>query len=1554
MTLGPAPAELANASSARTAMSLLESARDRYPYEHRRDVIQVDESGARRLDREFAATVLANHPMGMDAAQQARLVDIVAEGIENEDRLTEAIKALPPVPVFEVVLHGQTGMSELAVYPTEDEALARAAIEEAKLLATPPQVKTIGRVIGHRKNGERSFEYNIDENYQTVELVNGARQNLKDLIGGDLFAEIQKAPHEDNQFDSTRVVGGRGQVLQYDQMMPKLVQKLVKPFGLKVERTSNAGFGPSTPGGQDAWRVDITPELREFLTGGMPAYSVTGAKAAQAADARTREVRAAVESVGRTLKGAPPYTVVPNDAGLPGHTYRQIRALGVEGLVEGLYDQTSGRVYIVASNIVPRGEETLREAVERVFAEEVLGHHGLRAAFGPKALNKLLDEVWRDLHAHPRMVEIVEQYAGSYGDPYRDKGAARAMADEFLAKADPNAEPSLWAKAVAWLREQLRRMGFVRSWSDNDLKAIMARVFEGVRTGNVPHSLARLRSALVEVNDDGSTTAVVGEGAKSRTVTYHRDRREIALPGASAGVFEATFDNLPAAELAAFRGGVAGFRKLADYLAEEGKSRLVVPRAQVPDAFANATGLDYRNEGEARVFTLTPKAPGKSDRFSLRNRKRGTPEQEALLDKAIAPATTELSWGQRMAQTLRELVGYFGDSDTWLELRTGWVDSAAAIEKLERGQFDGNLLDAADSAYKMVNLTRNLPQVVGAVAKYGVPQYRDGTFVRVPGRRGLYDIFAPLIQTDDGKNLLRLWEGYAVARRSAQLIQQSNPDGTSKEKLLTQGEIDTLLQLGEEYPVFAKVFDDWQQFNAELLDLAVDRGAMSAETAALWKANDYVPFYRVNEEEEIAGGMKRTRGLSGQKVTSKRLTGSDRRIQPVMDNIMLNTAGILEKVYKNEAMNRIVALADGVAMEKLPMRMEAVELSHADIARQLLKAGLLVGDHTMTDPEVRRAGRAMREADISYAIRAVGAMTPEQRKGWSTFFRPARPEGRDVVSVMVAGKPVYYKVNDPLLLRAITDMTPVNFGALVNVMGGAKNLLTNMVTLDPGFMLANWMRDTMSAWVTVDEGLSVADAAAAAADIWREEGLVADLAMAGGSVGGFYNVTQDFNDVLRRVKASGADVLETPRQLFDAYRKIGMVSEQANRMAVAKRVLARGGSLAEAAYQAQDVLNFSQRGDAVAAQLLIRTVPFLNARIQGLDRLQRGARGLTSEEPAVARKRFLMKALWLAGASMLLALKNADDERYERLPQDQKDGYWHLFFGNYHFALPKPFEVGVLAATVPERVMRRIRGLDSGRVLAESMGRALGETFAFNPIPQAFKPIIEQWANRTFYGGRPIVGLGLDGLEPQAQYNPWTSETARAIADTVDQVVPDSLVGYLPESIRSPARIEHLTRAYFGSVGAYLLSLSDAALRQSGAYPDAPAWRDVRDMPGLGGAVARFYRGSDPELGNTRYQDDLYDALGRADAAYRTLNDYVRKGEFDRAERLSGRRVDELQVRAILHDFRNAASEINASQRQVMNARDLSPEEKRRQLDALSRQKNRLMAQAAPYLGLVE
>lgn len=884
------------------------------------------------------------------------------------------------------------------------------------------------------------------------------------------------------------------------------------------------------------------------------------------------------------------------------------------------------------------------------------------------------------------------------------------------------------------------------------------------------------------------------------------------------------------------------------------------------------------------------------------------PDIQALIDTKLARAPEEFTLRDRVRRWLDDKRKFDG-----VAVKQGLIDSFASLEALEREFNNGELLDASQSAYKAALATKYSGDVFAATMIAGVPEYRDGTYVIVPGRKGIIEIFDVLTKHRDG-NLLRQWELYAAAVRAQRLIKETNPDGTQREKLFTQQEIDTALKLGEKYPEFKTVMREWNAFNKQILDLAQDAGIIDPEARAVWEKNDYVPFYRATEE--LRQGPRNRRGVANQRSGIRTLKGEDKPLGNVFENMMLNTAHLIDASIKNRAMQKAVGLGVGTALQPVPMDWLPVKFTAEQLARALESAGVV--------PKGEGTG-------------IVNAMTPQQRQQWVTLFRRMAPKGQDIVSVMVNGRPEYYRVTDPLVLSSLTGMGMDSFSGILKILRGPKKLLTTAVAADPAFMLANAVRDTLSTWV-VTPGLSpmpMLRALKGAKDALTGDKVVLDMMMAGAVGGGFYDTNPEEMRKLIALKVPKGQrspaqfVADTPAKLWRAWRRIGSASEQMNRIVRFREVLRAGGTVAEAAYQARDVLNFRKSGDYEAMRWLVQTVPFLNARIQGLFRLYTGARD--------NRRAFFIKGATLMAITLALAARNDDDDRYNELPDWQKDTYWWWFFDDPKqapIAIPKPFEVGAMFGTVPERMMRFATGRDSTKTLVGSIKRMFADTFAFNPIPQAFKPAIEQYANRTFFFGTPIVGMAEQRLQPEAQFDPWTSETMRAIADAM----PD----FAPAWLRSPARLEAAMRGYTGTLGMYALSASDAIVRNAMGFPDEPA-RRLHDLP----VVRRFIK--DPQPRTTRYTTVLYDMMNEANALYSTINRYRREQRLEDARRLMKENRGKLVVRVRLNRLGAQMRNINNQIRLIQISRTMTSQEKRERIDKLVARKNEIARKVAGF-----
>ncbi|MFM5687865.1 LPD38 domain-containing protein, partial [Aeromonas caviae] len=168
-------------------------------------------------------------------------------------------------------------------------------------------------------------------------------------------------------------------------------------------------------------------------------------------------------------------------------------------------------------------------------------------------------------------------------------------------------------------------------------------------------------------------------------------------------------------------------------------------------------------------------------------------------------------------------------------------------------------------------------------------------------------------------------------------------------------------------------------------------------------------------------------------------------------------------------------------------------------------------------------------------------------------------------------------------------------------------------------------------------------------------------------------------------------------------------------------------------------------------------LPFFNARLQGLGKLSRELRDNPRE---IAKRAGMITAM-----SLGLLAANWDDERYEELPDWDKDANWHFFVGDQHFRIPKPFEIGVMFGTIPERMVRAMGDKDTGAQFGKAVARAIGDTFALNPTPQIVKPLVEAAFNYDTFRGGPIDSPQDLAVKAEARYNEQTSLLMRELGE---------------------------------------------------------------------------------------------------------------------------------------------------------------------------------------------
>ena len=274
---------------------------------------------------------------------------------------------------------------------------------------------------------------------------------------------------------------------------------------------------------------------------------------------------------------------------------------------------------------------------------------------------------------------------------------------------------------------------------------------------------------------------------------------------------------------------------------------------------------------------------------------------------------------------------------------------------------------------------------------------------------------------------------------------------------------------------------------------------------------------------------------------------------------------------------------------------------------------------------------------------------------------------------------------------------------------------------------------------------------------------------------------------------------------------ITRASDLAVRKAIYDQTLKESKNELLAQTRAREFINFRRRGANDFVGAMVTTIPFFNAYIQGMDVLYRAASGKDSSssvDRAQARQMFWSRATTVMMLSSLYALgKDDEDKDYLEMDLRTRDSNWILPGG---YKIPVPGELGAIFKVIPERIVEYMRrqGTPEEQTAWEATRTTL--TYMYEqylgravPIPQAIKPVIEAWANKSFLTGRDLEGYHQRAMDPSARVTEQTSELAKAISVfSRDQIGVEV----------SPIMIDNALRGYFGSTAALLTMTTDSLL----------------------------------------------------------------------------------------------------------------------------------------------
>lgn len=653
---------------------------------------------------------------------------------------------------------------------------------------------------------------------------------------------------------------------------------------------------------------------------------------------------------------------------------------------------------------------------------------------------------------------------------------------------------------------------------------------------------------------------------------------------------------------------------------------------------------------------------------------------------------------------------------------------------------------------------------------------------------------------------------------------------------------------------FLRAADMIYEFNRNLLDKEFEAGLMDQETYDLIKDyDDYVPLARdMSDRNQNFGDNVVT---SPKSAIIKRFRGSSRDIINPLDAIMQRVFSTEKRIAENDTVRSLARLARsasdktgnraavGGLVEEVPARkMELIKVKMDAVIRRIID-----------DPTISLADRWVMESILQSAYTGDEAMNVfrsvmETERGERIMFY--RDEGK-LKAIQLGDDTIGEDVFN--LMKGLGhEKVPL----LTEIIAMPSDLLRIGVTKAPAFLLKNYIRDQMGAWVNTNVGFVpfLTGAQGMRAVVTRSKAYQDYSAMMG-MMGGMSDlklhetrIEQDIEGLRQKgyvVETFNWDGLSLRSlsgltKILPGIGRAVELAEAGTRVGIFKKAydrairdgLSEHDAMHEASRIATDYINYGRKGSKMATAT--RIIPFLNASIQGLDvhlrkmggdkatgrlamkfmeegryfpRVQALMRTLPAFTQGSRKKLNLSRtelndlrnsqAMWLkitaiALFTAALTMAYKDDEDYEETSDYLRRTGW---------IIPLPFG-GIFYIPKPLDLVPYLSAVERGIEYAYG-DEAAGERFMNDLIEGWMPPILPPAIN---------VGVGAFTNQGVAQGDGLTKllETREIVPDYLLRLPPEQQVtDRTSETAKaigeamgwSPVKIDYMINSLFGTLG---------------------------------------------------------------------------------------------------------------------------------------------------------
>jgi hypothetical protein len=801
--------------------------------------------------------------------------------------------------------------------------------------------------------------------------------------------------------------------------------------------------------------------------------------------------------------------------------------------------------------------------------------------------------------------------------------------------------------------------------------------------------------------------------------------------------------------------------------------------------------------------------------------------------------------------------------------------------RIVQGTFDKfrSVRDISQKAYLMLRMSAGSQDgAVSALLHYGQVFNDDGALNVKKGTQGLLEVLDPVGGEVD-RFLLWIAANRAAALSKDERERFFSPEDIKSLRGLNMG---TMKNGKSRLAVYAETLKNMNELNRSVLDVARDTGLIDAEgykrfSADIW----YIPFYRQMEDDGSLSAAQTSSGAVGQYL-SKKLKGSERPLNDLMENVLMNWTHILSASMKNQA--AVEALTSATAMGDIVTKLERQEKGAVKV--------------------MEKGKENFYRIDDEFLLTSLSAVAQMPSYGWGMdIMRGFKTTLTRFISLSPTFK-INNLIRDSIQSIGLSELSSSPMG---NVMQGWRAYKTERAEALAGgglFAMGNAFDGDQSASVKrlLKTGVNKAD--------------ILDTPE---KVASFFGKMQD------------------------KYDEVSDASENANRLALYQQLRAKGASHLEASYAARDLQDFSLQGSWSAIRYAAQVLPYFNARLQGLYKLGRDGldptmqvlTGKASDTERQKAAKFATVTGAVVTAAMILYLSQKDDEDWKKREDWDRDAFfWFKIPGTDNAVrIPKPFEMGAIATLVERMTEQMVDSQVEGKVFGKRLLAVLHDTFAINPIPQAIRPLYDIARNKDGFTDRPIESMGMERISVQNRVSPGTSGAAVALG-TVNSLFAEfaskatgGAIGTQSTQL-SPIQYDYLLKGYLGWVGTVIQTASNVAATP---FKDGASSRYERIDDFL---VVGNYVKTVPQS-QSRYVTSFYENAKDIATATSDVSHFLNSGQLEKAKEAFVEKSDKIALAKLYTKGTNMMSTIGKQVKMVEDDPKMSGAEKRLEIERL-------------------